>query len=181
MNNEFISKVLGKPFSACPEHYCLNSFFLKEIWHYNNNCQLLNCNTHCFEDEKSYSSGEVDISIMIKSEGDMLEVSFDNLLVPSWLNDKGIGTTLMQSVFNNVRSLKNYYGIKNEVLVTGKLSKYDNNKTFWGRSIPFYEKTGQLMGIKTRFQIVNTNMTVESSEKFFAEVGDSDGKVIYYI
>ena len=87
----------------------------------------------------------------------------------------------MHIVFEVVRAFKEYYEINEKIELSGWLSQADNNDEHWGRSIPFYESIEKREKIDVIFRIEKTKRTVKTKEDFFKYIGDSDGKVVFYI
>lgn len=155
-------------------NYEETSIFRKELYGF------VETSIKCFDKEKMFPFGSVDVSVMTNNIQTEHKCIFENLIVPTQISRRGIGTALMLKVLDYFKVVKRYYGIKEEMQVSGWLSKADNPNN-WNRSLPLYEKVGRLSGLKTLFVIIDNGYATASVEEFLEKVGSSEGRVVYYV
>ena len=143
---------------------------------YNDNDESLKAEFTCISKSDSKEYGYVRVTINVNercAKFSSLEV-FNN-------HRNGIGTALMNCVFDTIRVVKALNNIDSEFEISGWLSKEDNNELHWGRSIPFYERLGKIERVDTFFRICKTGVCVKTAEEFFKYIGNSDGRIIYFV
>lgn len=124
-----------------------------------------------------YSSGEVSIEF---SEEKQNLIIFSNLYVPSSISSKGIGTLLMNEVFEIENDIVNYYRLsKNDIVLKGWLSGIDFSNGNWKISLPLYEKIGKMKGYNVIFKTRNTGKEYTTAVDYLKYSNAEDGDIVY--
>ena len=131
-------------------------------------------------DEK-YSFGEVEYKIGYAEMKNNKKTWFGYLEVNRKVERRGIGSCLMDIVIENVRIAKEFWNIVDTICLSGWLSSADHKNGNWLNSIPFYINQAYKSNCKYELRINYDENIYSSIEDFFANVGDKDGHIIYWI
>lgn len=122
-------------------------------------------------------NGEVSIEF---SEEKQNLIIFSNLYVPSCISSKGIGTLLMNEVFEIANDIVNYYCLpKNEIMLKGWLSSIDFSNGNWKNSLPLYEKVGKMKGYNVIFKTRSTGKEYTTAADYLKYSNGEDGDIVY--
>ncbi|SDJ31197.1 hypothetical protein SAMN04487760_10528 [Lachnospiraceae bacterium G41] len=176
-----IKEVLQKPGDNIEFRFKENDIEYKAYYRYNEALQHIKIIISCRLDSSKEIWGDVEVYIDIENLKNENSAGFGYLEVPSMIQNKGIGKLLMRKVIDYVRALKVYYGITENIRVSGFLSQADCILENWKISVPLYEKVGNIENVKTSFYIKNSKKYVESAREFLENVGPSEGEIIYFI
>lgn len=138
---------------------------------------------NCFlNDSRIGPSGCVSLDIGIDYIKQGKPIKFKDLLVPSRIENNGIGTYLMLTVIDYVRNAKEFFEIKNTVILRGWLSVVDAENGNWNISLPLYHKVGELTDIGHYFEAYDENHTRYSNPaEFYSHANKTGGVIVYQI
>ena len=139
------------------------------------------CELRCCTTDKPDSHGEVTVDFYVSRFKTEHRAGFADLIVPTAVNGKGIGTALMLESIELIRAFKDYFGMSGteiEIVLSGWLSDADKHNN-WPRSVPFYEMVGERAGVKCYFDIGSDPTRYTAAA--FLEKANKDGHVRYII
>lgn len=177
MNQDFIKKVNEHPFEKLHSKELQDKFWIEEV--FTNKDSSINGEIRCGIQGDDFWRGEVDVNIDIDRFINEHHAGFADLVVPTRINNKGIGTKLMLCAIGAIREFKTYYGINDIVTVTGWLSTSDKQNGNWNKSVPLYEKVGKLADVESYFTIKDDENHYTAEE--FLSRADVDGYIVYVI
>lgn len=177
MDNNFIEELLNHPYEEKIIKSLRGEFWIEEVFTNKNN--YIDCEISCGLQGDDFGKGSVDVYIDIEKLKNDHHAGFGFLEVPSKIGNHGIGTTLMLSVIDTIRTFKEFYFIRETVRVSGWLSTLDKQNGNWNKSVPLYEKIGHLANVESYFTIKNDEKHYTAEE--FLRISNDDGSIIYLI
>lgn len=177
MDNSFIEELLSRPFEKKRTKSLSEEFWIEEIFTNKNN--YIDGEIRCGIKGNDFWNGSVEVHIDIEKFKNEHYAGFGYLEVPSKIDNRGIGTTLMLSVIDIIKTFKEFYSVGETVSVSGWLSTADKQNGNWKKSVPLYENIGQLAKVESYFTIKNDENHYTAKE-FLCRSND-DGHIIYLI
>lgn len=135
----------------------------------------------CGIPEVKYFFGEVEYKIGVEDLTKKYKTWFGYLEVNQRVGRRGIGSCLMNIVFENIRLAKQYWNVEEMIRLSGWLSNEDYKNGNWSNSIPFYINQAYENKCKFELKIKDDEKSYGCKEDFFANVGEKDGYIIYWI
>lgn len=177
MNQEFIKKVLEELYEEHQNTYDKDDFLIVESL--TGKLERIDGEIRCGLKKDKFWNGTVDIHVDIDRFKNEKRAGFGELAVPARINNNGVGTMLMLCLIDIIKEMKEFYSIDEKVLVSGWLSMADQQNGNWQRSVPLYEKVGQLAKVDSYFDIGENSDKLTASE--FLERANEDGYIRYLV
>lgn len=125
MTESEFEKVIANPYEKLDFRSDEDSYCFGEKNSYKNEFGLINGEILCSMNSYMGICGSVDLNIDIANFMEKHNASFVYLEVPRRIQNKGIGTKLMQRIVAKIKVLKEYYSINDKITVSGWLSQVD--------------------------------------------------------
>lgn len=177
MDHDFIECIINHPFEKQKAKNKKDGFYLEES--FEKKGERIEGEIRCGNEAKLLWSGSVDVYFDIENLKKEHHAGFGFLEVPSIIANRGIGKTLMLQVIDAIRAFKEYYSVSETVTLSGWLSTFDKENENWNKSVPLYEKVGQLAGVECYFIIKDDDQQYAASE--FLNKADTDGNIVYLV
>lgn len=177
MDNSFIEQLLNHPFEKKRIKSLRGEFWIEEV--FTNKDNHIDGEIRCGIQDDDFWNGSVEVYIEIEKFKNEHHAGFGYLEVPSRISNHGIGTTLMLSVIDIIKTFKEFYSVGETVSVSGGLSTSDKQNGNWNKSVPIYEKIGHLANVESYFTIKNDENHYTAED--FLRISNDDGSIIYLI
>ena len=177
MDNNFIEELLNHPYEEKSIKSLRGEFWTEEVFTNKNN--HIDGEIRCGLQGDDFGKGSVDVYIDIEKFEKEHHAGFGYLEVPSKIGNQGIGTTLMLTAIDIIKTFKEFYSVGEIVRVSGWLSTSDKQNGNWNKSVPLYEKIGHLANVESYFTIKNDEKHYTAEE--FLRISNDDGSIIYLI
>lgn len=177
MDNSFIEELLNHPFEKKRIKSLRGEFWIEEV--FTNKDNHIDGEIRCGIQDDDFWNGSVEVYIEIEKFKNEHHAGFGYLEVPSKIGNHGIGTTLMLSVIDIIKTFKEFYSVGETVSVSGWLSTSDKQNGNWNKSVPLYEKIGYLANVESYFTIKNDENHYTAED--FLRISNDDGSIIYLI
>ena len=182
---EYLQDLLHNPYDSKERKYngcsSTRTYYLIDKFEYRKESNLLKGDIHCYlSDNYGGPSGCVTLNIDIEALQHGKDLHFHDLLVPTNIENNGIGKYLMQIVIEHIRSAKELFGVTDTISLRGWLSVVDAKN--WEKSLPVYQKVADLEKVKYYFEAKdNTTYTDDKSFSSYAINNKIDGAIVYFI
>lgn len=177
MDNNFIEELLNHPYEKNSIKSLRGEFWIEEVFTNKNN--HIDGEICCGIQGDDFWHGSVEVYIDIEKFEKEHHAGFGYLEVPSKFGNQGIGTTLMLTAIDIIKTFKEFYSVGEIVRVSGWLSTSDKQNGNWNKSVPLYEKVGRLANVESYFTIKNDEKHYTAEE--FLRISNNDGSIIYLI
>lgn len=177
MDNNFIEELLSHPYEEKSIKSLRGEFWIEEVFTNKNN--HIDGKIRCGIQGDDFWHGSVEVYIDIEKFEKEHHAGFGYLEVPSKIGNQGIGTTLMLTAIDIIKTFKEFYSVGEIVRVSGWLSTSDKQNGNWNKSVPLYEKVGRLANVESYFTIKNDEKHYTAEE--FLRISNNDGSIIYLI
>lgn len=177
MDNNFIEELLNHLYEEKSIKSLRGEFWIEEVFTNKNN--HIDGEIRCGIQGDDFWHGSVEVYIDIEKFEKEHHAGFCYLEVPSKIGNQGIGTTLMLTAIDIIKTFKEFYSVGEIVRVSGWLSKSDKQNGNWNKSVPLYEKVGRLANVERYFTIKNDEEHYTAED--FLRISNDDGSIIYLI
>lgn len=184
---EYIDTLLATPNTRISREYTGNTdkkiYYLRDNLQYKEVFKSIDGDINCYlRDTRTGPSGCVSLDINIDDMRRGEAVHFNDLLVPSRIENNGVGKYLMLTAINYVKNAKSYFGVNNTVPLRGWLSSFDAENGNWRTSLPLYDKVGEIAGVEHFFEAHDGNRTRYSAPAmFYSNASKIGGAIVYMI
>lgn len=184
---DYMAKLKEKPYTTIERKYEVATerrpYYITEKFQYKASRESFEGTIECRipETGKTCFFGSGDLVIDLDTSNNKLNAAFESVYVNSRVEGKGIGTQTMLAVISFVKEAKEYYGVSEQVRLSGWLSQADRSLGNWERSVPFYHRVGEVAGVERYFEVQGSSEIYATPEEFLANVGKNHGMIVYMI
>ena len=179
MKLEDLEYILNHEWEEKKLSYCIDKYCVTEKIEYNHN--EIYGSISCGIPEEKCFFGEVEFRIGVDALTKENKAWFGYLAVNTKVEKQGIGSCLMKILIDNIRLAKQYWNVENKIRLSGWLSDSDHKNGNWFNSVPFYINQAGKNKCEFELKINDDEKTYYTKEDFFANVGEKDGHIIYWI
>ncbi len=184
---EYMKELVSAPYTRMDREYIGFSkditYYLRDEFQYKQAFNSIYGDINCYlREDRHGPSGCVSLDIEIDNLQQGEPIHFKDLLVPSRIENNGVGTYLMLTVIDYVRVAKEVYEVTKAVPVRGWLSPADAENGNWRDSLPLYDRVGNILGVEHFFEASDEMFSrYNNPADFYSHAGKNGGAIVYLV